>query len=84
MAGPTYMVGFNNCSQSVKSIHIGVALLDTEAVFNLMYSSLIPFGWRDRAKEEALPKLRTAKKQPLQIEGLTLLHLHPGDLCTCD
>lgn len=51
---------------------------------NLVHSALAPYSisspwWRESIKNEALRRLRTAAKQLLQIEGMTILFCCLGD-----
>lgn len=57
-----------------------VCLLDTGADLNLVNASMIPPQWAARIKRQNLPRLRTATKEPLALDGTIILHLRLGDL----
>lgn len=62
-------------------MHTKVALFNTEAEVNLIHSAYIPPGRINSVKKDAQPRLRKATKEPLQVDGVTVLQLRLGDLC---
>lgn len=62
--------------------HTAVRLVDTGAAVSLIYTSLLLFTKQTRIERNLLPKMRTATRQPLRLNGLIFLHLLLRDLHT--
>lgn len=81
MGEPAYKIAVA-CGKFVKAIHGAVVFLDTRAgVDHTSYAFITPV-WRNSVKKETLPRVRTAMKQTVQIEGLVMLRICLEDLCT--
>lgn len=66
---------------SPSAVHITQYRLDTEGGINFVNKTLIPQLWKNHIQRRSLPRLRTAAKQPLHIEGKIALHVRFGPLC---
>lgn len=80
-AKPTYNIE-KTYETSVKKMHNEVAFLDTGGRVNRIRSALTLPKWRSTIMEDALSRIWSAAKHPLQIEGLIMLQIRLGDFCT--
>lgn len=63
-------------------MHTAACLLDTEAGVKLVWLEVTPQKWASRMKRNNLLSRCTAPKQPLTLDGLTILHFRFSGLQT--
>lgn len=57
------------------TIHIMQCLLENKTELSLINKTLVSQSWEPRIQRGSLPKLQTATKEPLDVEGNILLHV---------